>query len=97
MILEVADIQIAQDQQAPFEIALKHGIEEIISKATGFLDCRVAHSIESPQRYLLMIEWETLEHHTIDFRSSPAFQAWRALVGPYFSQPPAVEHFCLLQ
>ena len=42
------------------------------------------------------IFWDTLENHTVDFRGSPAFQDWRALVGPFFAAPPAVEHFDLL-
>jgi hypothetical protein len=43
-----------------------------------------------------MIYWDTLENHTVDFRESAAFQDWRALVGPFFAAPPAVEHFNLL-
>jgi len=97
MILEIADIRIRADEQAQFEAALKRGIDEVISRAAGYVGCQIQHGIESPERYLLMIEWETLENHTIDFRSSPAFQAWRALVGPFFANPPAVEHFRLLQ
>ena len=40
-----------------------------------------------------MIWWQTLENHTVDFRGSPAFADWRAIVGPFFAAPPAVEHF----
>jgi hypothetical protein len=39
-----------------------------------------------------MAKWETLENHTVDFRGSEDFTAWRALVGPYFAAPPEVEH-----
>jgi hypothetical protein len=39
-----------------------------------------------------MIRWRTLESHTVDFRGSPLFQEWRALVGPHFASPPEVEH-----
>ena len=40
-----------------------------------------------------MIFWDTLEHHTVDFRQGPLFAQWRAIVGPYFASPPQVEHF----
>lgn len=93
MILEVADIYVKPGTQEQFEEALKRGIDEVISQATGFIGYQVKHGIESPQRYLLMIEWQHLEDHTVKFRSSPAFQAWRAIVGPFFSAPPVVEHF----
>ena len=49
-------------------------------------------SIEKPQRYRLMVKWETLENHTVDFRGSDNFAEWRGLVGQYFASPPEVEH-----
>ena len=96
MILELADIRIHAGQQAQFDRAIQRGLDEVIAKATGFCGYKVNKGIESPERYVLMIFWETLENHTIDFRESPAFLEWRAIVGPYFASPPLVEHFTLL-
>ena len=96
MILEQADITIAPGKQADFDAAIRHGVETIISKSKGFVGYQVHKGIESPERYLLLIRWETLENHTVDFRESAAFQDWRALVGPFFAKPPVVEHFTLL-
>jgi len=96
MILELADIRIQPGKQAEFDAAIKKGVETVIAKAKGFRGYKINKGIESPERYILMIFWETLENHTVDFRSSPAFQDWRALVGPFFAAPPAVEHYTLL-
>lgn len=96
MILEVADIRITPGQQAAFAEAIERGLETVISKAAGYLGHQVQHGIESPERYLLMIRWSTLENHTVDFRQSPAFTEWRSIVGPFFAQPPQVEHYELL-
>ena len=93
MILELADIRIQPGQQAEFEAAIQHGIASVASKAQGFRGFEVHKGIESPERYLLMIRWDTLENHTIDFRGGPLFPQWRAIVGPFFAAPPAVEHF----
>ena len=93
MILEIADIRIAPGQQAAFEAAIQHGIATVISKAQGFRTARVQHGIESPERYVLMIEWDTLEDHTVHFRGGELFAQWRAIVGPFFAGPPVVEHF----
>ncbi|MBB4842963.1 heme-degrading monooxygenase HmoA [Paucibacter oligotrophus] len=93
MILEIADIRIAPGQQAAFEAAIAHGLKTVISQAQGFISARVQQGIESPERYLLQIEWATLEDHTVHFRGGPLFPAWRAIVGPFFAQPPQVEHF----
>ena len=96
MILELADIRIAPGQQAAFDAAIQRGVETVISKAVGFKGYKVNKGVESPERYVLMIFWETLENHTVDFRGGPLFPQWRAIVGPYFAVPPTVEHFTLL-
>lgn len=96
MILELADIRIQPGKQAEFDVAIERGLQEVISTATGFRGYKVNKGIESPERYVLMIFWETLENHTVDFRESPAFLAWRAIVGPFFASAPVVEHFNLL-
>jgi heme-degrading monooxygenase HmoA len=96
MIMEHADIRIQPGRQAEFDAAIKKGVETVIAKAKGYKGHRVVKGIESPERYVLMIFWETLENHTVDFRGSPAFQEWRAIVGPFFAGAPTVEHFDLL-
>ena len=96
MILELADIRIKPGTQAEFDAAILRGLETVIAAAKGFRGFKVNRGIESPERYVLTIFWETLENHTVDFRQSPAFAQWRAIVGPYFAAPPVVEHFTLL-
>jgi heme-degrading monooxygenase HmoA len=96
MILEVADIRIAPGQQAAFDEAIQRGLTTVISQAKGFRGWKVNKGVESPERYLLTIFWDTLEDHTVGFRQGPLFAQWRGIVGPYFAQPPVVEHFTLL-
>ncbi len=96
MILELADIRIHAGQNAAFEEAIQRGLATVISQAKGFKGFQVNHGIESPERYILQILWETLEDHTMGFRESPLFAQWRAIVGPFFTGAPTVEHFDLV-
>jgi len=96
MILEIADIRIAPGKQAEFDEAIQRGVATVASKATGFRGYKVNKGVESPERYILMIYWDTLENHTVDFRQGPLFPQWRAIVGPFFAAPPVVEHFELV-
>ncbi|MES2992336.1 MAG: antibiotic biosynthesis monooxygenase [Pseudomonadota bacterium] len=96
MILEIADIRIPPGKQDEFDAAIQQAIETVASKATGFRGFKVNKGIESPERYILMIYWDTLENHTVDFRQGPLFPQWRAIIGPYFAAPPVVEHFTLV-
>ncbi len=96
MILEVADIRIHPGQQAAFEEAIQRGVGTVIARARGMQGWKVNRGVESPERYILQIFWETLEDHTVHFRGGPLFAEWRAIVGPFFAQPPVVEHFTLV-
>ena len=96
MILEIADFRIPPGKNAEFDAAIKRGIETVVSQAKGFRAWMVHKGIESPERYVLMIQWDTLENHTVDFRGGPLFAEWRAIVGPYFASQPQVEHFELV-
>ena len=96
MILEIADIRIPAGQNAAFETAIQHGLATVASQAKGFKGAKVNRGIESPERYILQICWDTLEDHTVGFRQGPLFAQWRAIVGPFFAVPPTVEHFTLV-
>ena len=96
MILEIADIRIKPGQQQAFDEAIQRGLDTVLAAAEGFRGFKVNKGIESPERYVLMVFWETLEAHTVGFRESPRFAQWRAIVGPFFAGPPVVEHFELV-
>jgi heme-degrading monooxygenase HmoA len=93
MILELVNIRIQPGKQTEFDAAVQRGLEQVIGKAKGYEGHVINKCIEAPERYVLQIYWATLENHTVDFRESPAFQEWRAVVSPFFAAPPTVEHF----
>jgi len=94
MILELATIDIKVDSNVEFEANLAKAIQ-VISQSKGFQKIDVQHCIEQPNRYALMIYWQTLEDHTVGFRTSELFTEWRALIGPFFENPPFVQHFSI--
>lgn len=96
MILEVADIRIQPGRQAEFDEALLRALRTVMSRAAGCRGWKINKGIETPERYVLMIFWETLEAHTEGFRGGPLFAEWRAIIGPFFAAPPSIEHFTLL-
>jgi heme-degrading monooxygenase HmoA len=96
MILEIAEIRIPPGQQAAFEEAINRALTTVASRAKGMKGYKVNRGIETPERYVLQIFWDTLEDHTVGFRQSELFKEWRALIGPFFASPPYVEHFDLV-
>ena len=53
---------------------------------------RMTQGIETPTRFVLLIEWDSVAAHEV-FRNGERFAQWRALLGPHFAGPPHVEHF----
>ena len=96
MILEIADIRIKPGQQAEFERVIQTASTTVFPKAKGFLSHKFHRCIESPDRYVLQLSWQTLEDHTVGFRGSSLFGEWRSMIGDFFAQPPHVEHFELV-
>jgi heme-degrading monooxygenase HmoA len=95
MIVEIADFKVAPEEQAVFCEQLQRGVREVLSQAQGYLGHRVLACSETPSRVVLMVDWRSLEDHTVGFRQSPAFAQWRAIISPFFAAAPQVEHFAL--
>src|SRR5256714_15268466 len=91
MITEIAQIDVKPGTEKDFEAAVAKA-RPLFLRAKGGKGFELHKSIEKPQRYRLMAQWETLENHTVDFRGSEDFTAWRALVGQDFAAAPGVRH-----
>lgn len=76
MILEVAVLQIIEGQQSNFERDYKTACQ-YISASKGYITHSLRKCIEKNNQYILLVEWETLEDHTIGFRESALFKEWR--------------------
>jgi heme-degrading monooxygenase HmoA len=92
MVLECALMKIEPGKEAEFEVALGRA-REVLSSSEGFRSLNVSRGIEEPSTYMLLIEWNTLEDHIERFWGSELFKQWRALIGPYFAEPPDVKHY----
>ena len=92
MVLELADITVQPGQEDAFVAAYHEAVAQIRASA-GFRSIRIVRGIESPSRFVLLVEWDDLEAHTVGFRESERFTRWRAAVSPFFDGAPRVEHF----
>jgi heme-degrading monooxygenase HmoA len=91
MILEMAQIDVKPGLEAEFEQGVQKAVP-IFKRAKGCKGPELKRSVEKPRRYHLLITWETLENHTVDFRGSPDFAEWRKCVGHCFESTPEVQH-----
>jgi len=95
MIMETATIEVVPGREDEFVAALE-GAKAVLAQAQGWQGIQVHRGIERPSTFLLAIAWDTLEDHTEGFRGGELFEQWRAIIGPFFAEPPQVEHWTLL-
>jgi heme-degrading monooxygenase HmoA len=92
MILEVATLQIKPGQTAAFEAAFAQA-QKIIAAMPGYLGHDLQHCIEDHHQYVLLVRWAKLEDHTVGFRQSAQYQAWRELLHHFYDPFPTVLHY----
>jgi quinol monooxygenase YgiN len=91
MILEIAQIEIKPGTEQDFEAGVS-AAERLFRAARGCRSFSLHRSIEHPERYRLIVGWDSVDDHIVGFRESPAFQEWRSLVADCFAGPAQVEH-----
>ncbi|GIG89866.1 antibiotic biosynthesis monooxygenase [Plantactinospora endophytica] len=92
MVLEVALIDVVAGQEEAFAEAYAKA-HPTLAGTPGCRSVRMTRGIESPSRFVLLVEWDSVEAHVENFRETDRFTTWRSLIGPYFAAPPVVEHF----
>jgi len=92
MVLEMAVLDVRESQGGEFKAAFEKA-SPLIASIDGYISHTLHQCIETPDRYLLLVEWETLEAHTIGFRQSEVYQEWKALLHHFYDPFPTVEHY----
>lgn len=90
MVLEVADIEVTDPDAF---VAAYRDARPLVAETDGCRSVRMTHGVESPSRFVLLVEWDSVEAHETNFRATDRFAQWRAAIGPFFARPPHVEHF----
>ena len=92
MILEVAILNVRAGEGEAFEQVFSQ-TQNIISSIPGYVSHQLHRCLESQDKYILLVQWQTLEDHTIGFRQSRQYQDWKKLLHHFYEPFPTVEHF----
>lgn len=95
MILEVAILDVRGGLEREFEEAFSRA-SPIIASMPGYISHQLQRCVETSNRYVLLVNWETLEAHTVGFRGSPDYQRWKQLLHHFYDPFPTVEHYALV-
>jgi heme-degrading monooxygenase HmoA len=92
MVLEVAILNVRRGRSEDFEAAFAEA-QEILSAMPGYRRHELRRCVETPDRYLLLVWWDSLASHTEGFRRSAGYQRWRQLLHHFYDPFPEVEHY----
>ena len=92
MILEVAMLSVRVGSEAAYEAAFARA-SSIISAMPGYVSHELQRCIEIPNRYLLLVHWDSVEAHTIGFRGSQEYEEWKRLLHHFYDPVPTVHHY----
>lgn len=92
MILEAVMLQVKEGMEKEYEEAFR-GASGIISSMKGYISHELQRCMEVKGKYLLLVQWETLEDHTVGFRHSNEYQEWKNQLHHFYDPFPTVEHF----
>ena len=92
MILEVAVMKIKPESIAQFEAVFPKAAA-VTASVKGYISHEMVRCVETRGKYYFLIRWESIEAHEVNFRQSPKRQEFRNLLGEFFAEPPAAEHF----
>ncbi|MDR7016063.1 antibiotic biosynthesis monooxygenase [Acinetobacter sp. 3657] len=92
MIIEHVHLNIKPNQSQAFEAAFQQA-KAIIYPMAGLNAVQLIKHVQDDQRFILMIFWDSIEHHTEGFRKSAAYQEWKALLHPFYDPIPTVEYY----
>lgn len=96
MILEMSRVRILPGSEAEFEKVFYEAVD-IISTVKGFRGGALERSIDQQGLYYMMIQWEALENHLVDFPASPEAARAMPLVLPLFDGMPKADHMVRIE
>jgi heme-degrading monooxygenase HmoA len=92
VVVEIAVLEITPGAEDAFTEAYRQ-VRNEVAETPGCRSMRITRGVESPSRFVLLVEWDSVEAHERNFRATERFGRWRAGIGPHFARPPQVEHY----
>lgn len=92
MILEVVILNIKEGLSVEFEKVFEKA-QLIISSMKGYKSHQLKKCIEEKDKYILLVEWETIDDHEIGFRKSEKYKEWKSLLHHFYDPFPIVQHY----
>lgn len=95
MILERAELMVQEGHEDSFAEMMQTRGCPLLASAPGCHSVRVGRGVENQAKFILLLEWETVEHH-VALTKTDNFAEFRQLAGPHLAGEANMEHFRML-
>ena len=92
MIVEYVHYHLTHSEPEAFEAAYARAARSL-DASPQCLAYELSRCHEEPRRYVLRIEWESLEAHEVGFRKGPCFPGFLAEVRPFIAEIEHMKHY----
>lgn len=92
MVIEYIRYRIPEQQASAFLQAYRQA-QYALQASPHCLNYELSRCLEEPERYVLRIEWDSVEGHLQGFRRSEAFRAFLSHVRPFVAQIEEMQHY----
>lgn len=94
MVVEYIRYTVPPDQSEQFELSYRQA-GQVLDADPHCLRWEMARGVEEPQRFVVRIEWDSVEGHERGFRASPRFGEFFEAVRPFFAAIEEMTHYRL--
>jgi heme-degrading monooxygenase HmoA len=91
MVYEIALLPVLKEHIEDFKQAFAM-VAPLLCRAKGYGGHMLAQGIETPERFNLIVRWESLEDHTPGFEASEDHRMFMLGLEEYFAHEPQVYH-----
>ena len=92
MVIEYIRYEVAEDRRADFESAYAEAAK-VLDDSEHCLSYVVSRGVEEPGRFVVRIEWGSVEGHAQGFRKGPEFGTFFRAVRPFFDDIREMSHY----
>lgn len=91
-VVEYVRYRIPKEQLAAFEAAYARG-QDALRRSPHCLGYALTRCVEEPERFILRIEWDSMDGHLQGFRKSELFSGFLREVRPYMEHLEEMQHY----
>lgn len=92
--LETHETESHEETFGRFEEAYRVAAESL-DTSQHCLGYELSRCVEEPDRYILRIEWDSIDGHLMGFRRAPEFEPFLEAVKPYIGDIEEMQHYML--